>query len=65
MESAQRKNPKNLVGTEELAEFLGVGSQWVYDQVALGRIPHFKVGKYLRFDLDEVLRLFRIEGCLE
>lgn len=63
MESGRRKNPKNLVGTEELAESLGVGTQWVYDQIALRRIPYFKVGKYLRFDLDEVLGLYRIEGC--
>lgn len=65
MEYELRKNPTHLVGTEELAEFLSVGTQWVYDQIALGRIPYYKVGKYLRFDPDEVLRLYRIEGCPE
>ena len=60
----QYEQHKNLVGAEELASHLGVGVQWVYDQIALGRIPHFKVGKYLRFDLDEVLGQYRIEGCL-
>lgn len=51
-----------LVTADELAAHLRVGVQWVYDQVALGRIPHFKVGKYLRFDLDEVVRHYRVEG---
>jgi len=53
---------ENLIGAEELAERLGVGVQWVYDQVGLGRIPHFKVGKYLRFRFSEILPLYRVEG---
>jgi len=48
-----------LVGVPEIAQMLGVSQQWVYDQKALGRIPHYKLnGKLLRFDPDEVLRHF-------
>ena len=32
---------------EELARYLNVPKTWIYD-----RIPHFKLGKYLRFDPD-------------
>lgn len=46
----------------EVARFLGVSHQWVYDQKALGRIPFDKQGKYLRFDLFEVEEYYRQRG---
>jgi hypothetical protein len=39
----------------EIAEYLGVPVSWVYDRTGVcgvDRIPHFKMGKYLRFDPD-------------
>ena len=50
------------VGTKEVAHHLGMTVQWVYDQVALGRIPWDKQGKYLRFDLVEVDEYFHRRG---
>jgi predicted DNA-binding transcriptional regulator AlpA len=50
------------VGTSELAHYLGMTEQWVYDQKALNRIPWSKQGKYLRFDLDEVDEYFAEKG---
>ena len=38
---------------EEIAEYLRVPKSWVYDRTSVDgpeTIPHFKVGKYLRFD---------------
>lgn len=41
---------------EELAVYLGVEPSWVYEHTRPGatdRIPHYKLGKYVRFDLDD------------
>jgi excisionase family DNA binding protein len=40
---------------EQLAEYLGVKKSWIYDRTVPScedRIPHFKMGKYLRFDIE-------------
>ena len=37
----------------QLAEYLGVAKSWIYDRTRSAgpdTIPHFKIGKYLRFD---------------
>jgi excisionase family DNA binding protein len=39
----------------EVAELLGVKECYIRRLVAEHRIPHHKLGKYLRFDRDEVL----------
>jgi len=39
---------------EEAAEFLGVSRNNVYVAAREGRIPSFKVGSLIRFDLDEL-----------
>ena len=44
-----------LIGVEELAEYLGVPVQTIYDWRLSGRAPRaFKLGKHLRFDPDAV-----------
>lgn len=42
------------VGT--LAEYLKVEESWVYKQVHLNAIPHFKAGKYTRFKKKDIDR---------
>jgi len=51
-----------------MAEYLGVPKSWIYDRTgpqASEHVPHFKVGKYLRFDPESeefqvwLKRLFR------
>jgi excisionase family DNA binding protein len=47
----------NLLTPPQLADLLGVSVSFVYDrtrQNAADPIPHFKLGKYVRFDLDQV-----------
>lgn len=55
------KMGKNLVGVQEIANVLSVPVSWVYQQTSLGQeaIPYYKIGKYVRFDIDEVLRHMR------
>jgi hypothetical protein len=51
-----------LLTPEELAEHLNLKTKngklkvsWVYEQSRLGNIPTHRVGKYIRFNLTEVL----------
>jgi len=47
----------NLLNPQQLAGLLGVSVSFVYDrtrQNAADPIPHFKLGKYIRFDLEQV-----------
>ncbi len=43
-----------FVGIEKAAAFLGVKSSYVYEQVRLGKMPSYKVGKFRRFRLSEL-----------
>lgn len=47
-----------LIGVNELSETLGVHQSWIYSRTRLkgtGQIPHIRVGKYVRFNLDNVM----------
>lgn len=50
------KNEK-LLSVSEVAQLLGVPASWVYGHTrsrGLLRIPHIKLGKYVRFDPNKV-----------
>ncbi len=44
-----------LLTPEELADRLNVPLSWVYEQSRQGNIPTHRIGRYIRFDLHEVL----------
>jgi len=44
-----------LIDADSLAEKLSIPVSWVYEQSRQGAIPTHRVGKYIRFDLNEVL----------
>lgn len=46
-----------LVDIQEMARILGVNVNWLYQRTRLGpsAIPHYKVGRYVRFDPSRVL----------
>ena len=44
-----------LLTPEGLAEKLKVPLSWVYEQSRQGKIPSRHIGRYLRFNLEEVL----------
>jgi len=44
-----------LLTAEELGERLQVPVSWVYEQSRLGNIPKHKLGRYIRFNLQEVI----------
>ena len=43
-----------LLTVEELARYLAVPTSWIYQRTATGTIPHIRVGRYVRFRLDDV-----------
>ena len=43
-----------LIGINELAEKLAVKPSWLYQRTRTGKITHYKVGKYIRFDESEI-----------
>ncbi len=44
----------NYLTVNEVAKLLQVPKSWVYDRTRDGRIPCFKVGKYIRFKPSEI-----------
>ena len=46
---------KNLIGINEMAEKLDVPVSWLYSRTRTNDIPHFKVGKYVKFDPEKVM----------
>lgn len=45
-----------LFTPEELAKKLKLPVSWVYEQSRRGALPTHRLGRYIRFDLQEVLR---------
>ena len=44
-----------LLTPEELAKALKLPRSWIYEQSRQGKIPTHRLGRYIRFDLAEVL----------
>jgi excisionase family DNA binding protein len=40
---------QRLLTADEVADILGMGRDWVYAEVRAGRLPHVKLGRYVRF----------------
>ena len=51
----QDGNTAELLTPEELAARLKVPLSWVYEQSRQGNIPTHRLGRYIRFDLREVI----------
>ena len=58
---------KSLITVQELADILKVPVSWIYQRTSLGQeaIPHVKMGKYVRFDADKVIKFFSKEAGKE
>ncbi len=53
--SQNGQGESKLLTPEELANRLQVPLSWVYEQSRMGNIPTHRLGRYIRFDLHEVL----------
>jgi excisionase family DNA binding protein len=45
---------QKLIGITQLAKILDVPVSWLYSRTRTNEIPHYKVGKYRKFDESEV-----------
>ena len=45
---------QNLIGINEIASKLNVPVSWIYARTRTNDIPHYKVGKYVRFSESEI-----------
>ena len=52
---------KKLIGVNELAEILGVPPSWIYHRSRMNKIPMIRVGKYIKFNLDEVMDWLKVK----
>jgi excisionase family DNA binding protein len=56
LQAAQAGRAPTLLTPEELAAAMKVPLSWVYEQSRQGNIPTHRIGRYIRFDLEEVLQ---------
>ncbi len=58
------KRPPKLATVDQMAEILQVPKSWLYERTRQGQtaIPHVKLGLYVRFDPDEVIKFFKSNG---
>jgi excisionase family DNA binding protein len=54
-ETLQNGKTAQLLTPEQLADRLKVPVSWVYEQSRQGKIPTHRIGRYIRFDLQEVI----------
>lgn len=50
---------KKLIDVQEMARILNVPVSWLYERTRVGTIPCVRIGKYVRFDPQEVLAFLR------
>lgn len=43
-----------MLSVKDIQIILGVGKDWVYERVKKGEIPSYKMGRYIRFNEEEV-----------
>jgi excisionase family DNA binding protein len=50
-----KAQPQELLTADELAAKLKVPKSWIYEQSRQDNIPTHRLGRYVRFDLKEVI----------
>lgn len=50
---------QNLIGIKEMAMRLDLPVSWLYSRTRTKEIPHWKLGKYVKFDEVEVMEWLR------
>lgn len=50
---------ERLIDTDQAAELLGVPASWIRTETRHERIPHVRLGKYVRFEPDVLVEWWR------
>ena len=45
---------EKLVGPKEVAEYLNVSINTIYSWISMRKVPFFKIGRLVKFDLKEI-----------
>ena len=53
--SGANGDPEHLLPAERMQELTEVPATWFLEQARCGKVPHHRLGKYVRFRFDEVL----------
>jgi excisionase family DNA binding protein len=56
---------QNLIGIKEMASKLDVPVSWLYSRTRTNEVPHYKVGKYVKFDAENVMRWISEQNKIE
>lgn len=51
---AERSGPTPLLDAEQAGRLLAVPSTWLLAEARADRVPHVRLGRYVRFDADEL-----------
>lgn len=54
--------PNPLLDSEAAGRLLNVPATWLLQRAREGRIPHVRIGKYVRFDVDQIRAEFARES---
>jgi excisionase family DNA binding protein len=57
--AAAPRDVDRLVDAAAAGELLGVPASWVLAQARAGRIPHVRLGRYVRFEPEELRAWWR------
>ncbi len=63
-EAAKKLQPACLITIDDLAQALNVHKSWIYSrtrETGPGTLPRIKCGKYLRFQLEDVLEWLKMK----
>ena len=53
--TVKKGNIMKLVGAEKIAEILDTSPKTIYDWTSTRKIPHYKVGRLVKFDIEAVM----------
>ena len=45
---------EKLIGVKEMSEAYGLPVSWIYSKAQAGMLPHYRIGKYVRFRPSEI-----------
>lgn len=49
-----RVGQSRLLEADDVARYIGMTSDWVYREVRAGRMPHIRLGRYVRFRRESI-----------
>jgi excisionase family DNA binding protein len=50
----EQVGPSPLLEAEDVARYIGMTADWVYREVRAGRMPHIRLGRYVRFRRESI-----------